>query len=33
MSQAFMKLKTGMFLLNPRDERPEPIQHKEIKVY
>ena len=33
MSQAFMKLKTGMFLLNPKDERPEPIIHKEVKVY
>jgi phage terminase large subunit-like protein len=33
MSQAFMKLKTGMFLLNPRDERPEPEMRKEVKVY
>lgn len=33
MSQALMKLKTGMFLLNPRDERPEPRVSKDIKVY
>jgi phage terminase large subunit-like protein len=33
MSQAFMKLKTGMFLLNPRDERSEPEMRKEVKVY
>lgn len=34
MSQAFTKLKTGMFLLNPRDERPSPPNFKkEVKVY
>jgi hypothetical protein len=33
MSQALMKLKTGMFLLNPKDERPEPSLTKEVKVY
>jgi predicted phage terminase large subunit-like protein len=33
MSQALSKLKRGMFLLNPRDERPVPSSVKEIKVY
>jgi phage terminase large subunit-like protein len=33
MSQALTKLKTGMFLLNPRDERPVQPSKKEIKVY
>lgn len=33
MSQALMKLKTGMFLLNPRDERPDPPTPKDRKVY
>lgn len=33
MSQALMKLKTGMFLLNPRDARLEPTVPKDIKVY
>lgn len=33
MSQALMKLKTGMFLLNPRDERPSPVTERDIKVY
>lgn len=33
MSQALMKLKSGMFLYNPRDERYNPPSHKEIKVY
>ncbi len=33
MSQALMKLKTGMFLLNPRDERSSPITYKNVKVY
>jgi len=33
MSQALTKLKTGMFLLNPRDERPVHPSKKEIKVY
>lgn len=33
MSQALMKLKTGMFLLNPRDERPKEALVKDGKVY
>jgi phage terminase large subunit-like protein len=33
MSQALTKLKTGMFLLNPRDERAVQPSKKEIKVY
>lgn len=33
MSQALMKLKTGMFLHNPRDERPSDPMIKERKVY
>lgn len=33
MSQALMKLKTGMFLYNPRDERYSEPDKKEIKVY
>lgn len=33
MSQALMKLKTGLFLRHPKDERPSPPSYKEIKVY
>lgn len=33
MSQALTKLKTGMFLLNPRDERPVQPSVKDVKVY
>lgn len=33
MSQALYKLKTGMFLYNPKDIRDNPASPKEIKVY
>lgn len=33
MSQALMKLKTGMFLYNPRDERPVEYEQKQVRVY
>ncbi len=33
MSQALMKLKTGMFLYNPKDERSNDTSYKEVKVY
>lgn len=33
MSQALTKLRDGQFLLNPRDERPNPPSDKYIKVY
>lgn len=33
MSQALTKLKTGMFLLNPKDERPVELPPKQVKVY
>ncbi len=33
MSQAFMKLKTGMFLTNPKDERRIPASVRDVKVY
>lgn len=33
MAQALLKLKSGLFLLNPRDDRPTPPSKKEIKVY
>lgn len=33
MSQALTKLRDGHFLLNPKDERPEPPNEKAIKVY
>lgn len=33
MSQALMKLKTGMFVYNPRDERPVEYSTKVVKAY
>ena len=34
MSQALTKLKTGMFLYNPKDERPKPpSEYNKAKVY
>jgi len=33
MAQALLKLKSGLFLLNPRDERESKITKKNIKVY
>lgn len=33
MSQALTKLRDGQFLLNPKDERPNPPSDKQVRVY